>query len=128
MRMTTGRYYRKSRARSGVGGTAFKARSRPGRGPAKLIPMRNAREQEQHYGRMHPMNRLAKDMGHANATKVPDDEIDGFVRRLVDRYTERSARGMVQSQVNFRANSRNPKVVKDREKFERMMASLDSQQ
>ena len=139
MRMMTVRrkpYYRKSYARSGgvrvkgarVGGGTFKVRDRgrPGRGP-KLIPMRNAREQKQHYGRVHPANRLAKDMGHASATKVPDSEIDDFVRKLVDRYTARSARGMVQSQVNFRANSHSPKVIKDREKFERMMASLDSQ-
>jgi hypothetical protein len=130
-------YYRKPYTRNGgtrvkgahVRGSTFrvKDRGRPGRGP-KLIPIRNAREQKRHYGRIHPMNSLAKDMGYASATRVPDNKIDEFVTKLVNRYTERSARGMIQAQINFRANSHNSsKVIRDREKFKAMLASLDRQ-
>ena len=120
-------YYRKNGTRVKKS-KPFKIRDRgkPGRGP-KLIPMRNAKEQEKHYGRQHPVNALAWRMGYTSATRIPDGEMDAFVRRLVDDYSERSARGMIQSQINFRKDSRSKKVIRDREKFEKMMASLDRQ-
>lgn len=120
-------YYRKSGTHVRPS-KPFKIRDlgKPGRGP-KLIPMRDTKEQKRRYGRVHPVNRLAQDMGHRSATTVPDADIDKFVRKLVDKYTEKSARGMIQSQINLRKDSHSKKIIKDREKFEKMIASLDRQ-
>lgn len=87
-------------------------RGRPGRGP-RLIPIR----------RKGDMNKIAKEMGYASATDVPEQHIDAYVRKLVKRYGERSIRGKIQAMITVRKRTPGPA----RRKFEMMIASLDNQ-
>lgn len=71
------------------------------------------------------MDRVAKEMGYATATEVPDGEIPAYVRRLVRTYGERSTRGKIQLMINDRKSmsSRNP----IKRKFLDMRRSLTKQ-
>ena len=126
-------HYRKPFVRRGkiVKGADVKASTfkipdvgRPGRGP-KLIKTRTPEQRKRKYGHVQPMNSMAENFGHKNATQVPSSVIDPYVQRLVEKYGERSARGMIQAQINFRKNSKSQKVLEAKKKFEAMIDSLD---
>jgi predicted nucleic acid-binding OB-fold protein len=48
------------------------------------------------------MNKVAREMGYEKATAVPYTELDKFVEKLVDKYGEREAFGMIHAQVVLR--------------------------
>ena len=50
------------------------------------------------------MNIVAREMGYASATNVPDMHIDSYVRKLVKRYGEKSVAGKLQAMINLRKN------------------------
>lgn len=66
-------------------------RGKPGRGEKVIPPLRKG-----------AMNAVAKEMGYEKATEVPDSKLDEFVERLVERYGERRALGMINAQRIFR--------------------------
>jgi hypothetical protein len=78
----------------------------------------------------HPgeMTAIAKKMGYEHVTDVPDRRLGELAERLHDEYGERSARGMIQAQINFRMRTRGPaweKFRKLKEAFERRYKGRD---
>ncbi|MDG6999043.1 MAG: hypothetical protein JRN15_08010 [Nitrososphaerota archaeon] len=69
------------------------------------------------------MNVVAREMGYSSATAVPEMHIDSYIRKLVNRYGERSTRGKIQLMINDRKGTRS----EAKRKFEMMIASLDKQ-
>jgi len=97
-----------------VRGSTFREKDRgnPGKGP-KLIPIAGKDD----------MNKIAREMGYASATNVPDMHIDSYVSNLVKRYGEQSVAGKLQAMINLRKNENSPA----KKKFEMMHASLEKQ-
>jgi len=95
-----------------VRASTFREKDRGNTGP-KLIPITGKDD----------MNKIAREMGYASATNVPDMHIDSYIRKLVKRYGEQSVHGKVQAMVNLRKNENSPAKTK----FEMMLASLGKQ-
>ena len=74
------------------------------------------------------MTRVLKELGRKDpsfkkiehVTDIPNNKIPKYVDALVKKYGPTPAYRMVLVQIVFRKNSRDPDVVKDREKFELM--------
>lgn len=62
------------------------------------------------------MTKVAKEMGYEYVTDIPDSKINEFVDKLVKRYGEKKARGMIWAQVMFRKREKNH----SKSKFEKM--------
>ena len=69
------------------------------------------------------MNVVAREMGYASATNVPDMHIDAYVRRLVKRYGKVTAERKIQEMINLRTNTDGPA----KKKFEMIHSSLEKQ-
>ena len=48
------------------------------------------------------MTAIANEMGYAMVTEIPEEEIHEFVERLVNKYGQKSAQGMIMWQYNIR--------------------------
>jgi hypothetical protein len=67
------------------------------------------------------MTAIARGMGYEHPTDVPDRRLGELAERLHDEYGEKSARGMIQAQINFRMRTRGPAW----EKFKKLKAEFE---
>lgn len=84
-------------------------RGRPGRGE-KVIP-------ELKKG---ALTRIANEMGYKRVTEIPDRKLETFIDRCVKRYGARRTFGRIHAQIILRLHAKNPDVIADRRKFEKM--------
>ena len=69
------------------------------------------------------MNNIAREMGYASSTAVPEMHIDSFVKRLVKRYGKAVTERKIQEMINLRAHEDG----EAKRKFEMMKASFEKQ-
>jgi stalled ribosome rescue protein Dom34 len=69
------------------------------------------------------MNNIAREMGYASSTAVPEMHIDSFVKRLVKRYGKVTAERKIQEMINLRSHEEG----EAKQKFEMMKASFERQ-
>lgn len=71
----------------------------------------------------HPgeMTAIARSMGYEHVTEVPDRLLGRLAELLHYSYGEKSARGMIQAQINFRMRTRGPAW----EKFKKLKAEFE---
>jgi len=59
-------------------------------------------------------------MGYQRVTEIPYSKLEEFVDRCVKRYGARKTFGRIHAQIIFRKNAKDPDIIADRRKFEKM--------